>query len=138
MSDIITDLVECARGFLDPQPEQAQEYVRLFLSPEGAPCPPWQSANVEPPTLFGANHHNALAWYRQFGYEPALGSEPADHVGLLLTFAAWLMENGEDPKAFAAQHLTWIPDYCARIEKEARTEWFVELARRTRQAAAAV
>jgi len=138
MNPVTTELIACAQGFLEPQPEHLREYVRLFLSPEGAPCPPWQSANQETPALFGANHHSALVWYRQYGFEPKLGSEPADHVGLLLTFAAWLIENGEDPRAFADQHLSWIPDYCARLEKEARTPWFTELAARARQAAASI
>ncbi len=138
MKPVAAELIECGRAFLEPKPGHEQEYVRLFVSPEGAPCPPWQSANQEPPALFGENHHGALAWYRRYGFEPRLGSEPADQVGLLLTFAAWLMENGEDPKAFAAEHLAWIPDYCARLENEARTPWFAELASRTRKAASAV
>lgn len=133
MNELVRELVACGRGFLSPPEEESREHVRLLLSPEGAPCPPWQSAHEAAGTLFGVSHHRALEWYRRYGFEPRLESEPADHVGLLLTFAAWLVEQGEDPRGYAADHLAWLDGYCARLGEEARTAYWKELAARTRR-----
>ncbi len=116
-------------------PAAEREYYRLFLSPEGAPCPPWQSvfmaAEGETPRLMGPAHHSALAWYRRYGFEPALETEPADHLGLLLLFYAHLLA-AEAPEAeqalFEVQHLAWAPRFIERLERNAVHPRFVALA----------
>jgi putative dimethyl sulfoxide reductase chaperone len=99
--------------------ESEREYTRLFLSPSGAPCPPWQSLyEEEEPRLMGAAHHRALAWYRKFGFEPANPQEPADHAGLLLLFYAHLLENGaeeEQLEAFEREHLVWLGGFATKL-----------------------
>ena len=108
-----------------------REHVRLFLSPHGAVCPPWQSVYAttegEVPRLMGSPHHSALSWYRRYGFEPALDAEPADHAGLLLVFYAYLIESGIDEAvldAFERDHLRWIPAFGSKMKAEARVEYF--------------
>ncbi len=108
-------------------PEGAREYVRLFLHPQGAPCPPWQSVWDEDAgarRLLGPAHHAALGWYREFGFAPSLDSEPADHIGLLLLFYAMLLDReapAEQAAAFERQHLGWIPRFAEALAHHART-----------------
>jgi TorA maturation chaperone TorD len=112
-----------------------QEYNRLFFNPAGTPCPLWQSAQGAEPQLMGESHLSALEWYRQYGVEPALGNDPADHIGLLLLFYARLLEEGidEGPRsAFAQSHLAWVPAFCGRLEAEARHLFYRTLASETR------
>jgi len=110
--------------------EAAQrEHVRLFLSPQGAVCPPWQSvymaAEGEPPRLMGAAHHSALGWFRRHGFEPAGEGEAADHAGLLLLFFARLLD-ADEPRAtleaFREEHLSWLPRFASKLAAEARHE----------------
>lgn len=106
--------------------EAEREYYRLFLSPEGAPCPPWQSVYMaeegQAPRLMGPAHHSALEWYRRQGFEPALENEPADHLGLLLLFYGGLLSGGateQELAQFEEQHLSWAPRFVAKLEQHA-------------------
>lgn len=114
-------------------PEAAEvEYTRLFLSPGGAPCLPWQSAHDPEPRLMGPAHHSALDWYRRYGAEPVLSNEPADHIGLLLLFYAQLLAAGEDEdvlKQFREQHLEWAVGLLKQMREEARHPLHLALAR---------
>ena len=117
---------EIRRAQADPTAAEI-EYTRLFLNPQGAPCPPWQSANSaavgDLPRLFGPAHHSALEWYRRYGAEPADETEPADHIGLLLVFYARLLLVGEESEtvaAFVDEHLSWAPAYLEKLSTEAR------------------
>jgi TorA maturation chaperone TorD len=115
--------------------ELEKEYVRLFLNPAGAPCPPWQSAHGEEPQLMGPAHRSALAWYRAAGVEPKVTTEPADHIGLLLAFFAHLLGTGSDPEiqsGFVEEHLAWMPAFCDRVSREAHHEFYRLLADLTR------
>lgn len=112
-----------------------REYVRLFLDPGGAPCPLWQSAHgleSDSPTLMGHSHSSALAFYREYRLEPARGSEPADHAGLLLLFAGVLLKRGiaeEEFERFRIRHLDWIRDLAQRIAAETLLEFYRLLSR---------
>ncbi|MBI4891511.1 MAG: molecular chaperone TorD family protein [Acidobacteria bacterium] len=116
-------------------PDAEREYYRLFLSPEGAPCPPWQSvyleAEGEKPRLMGPPHHSALDWYRRYGFEPAAENEPADHLGLLLLFYAHLLA-AEEPESvlasFEDQHLAWAPRFIEKLHAHARHPRYLQLA----------
>ena len=133
MPDIIDIAAYCAglgQALLAPppgDPEAEREYVRLFLSPQGAVCPPWQSvymaAEGEAPRLLGPAHHSALNWYRRYGSEPLAPGEPADHAGLLLLFFARLLD-ADEPQAtidaFQREHLDWLPRLGAKLAAEAR------------------
>jgi TorA maturation chaperone TorD len=81
------------------------------------------SEEGETPRLMGAAHHQALEWFRQYGFEPAAENEPADHLGLLLLFYARMLAAGEESETLAAfheEHLKWAPRLLARISSETR------------------
>lgn len=115
--------------------EAEKEFVRLFLSPQGALAPPWQSIYLEEqgeqPRLMGTPHHAALAWYRRHGFEPAASNEPADHLGLLLLFYAHLLAQDIDETTlslFEREHLGWASQFLGRLQSHARHPHFVRLA----------
>lgn len=131
------ELVEW-RAALDVDPLAIhKEYVRLFVNPSGAPCPPWQSVHSAQPVLMGDSHHSAMNWYREAGMEPRLDSEPADHVGLLLNFLAHLLAEDATERQlsrFLEQHVQWMPEFCAKVEYETRLDFYRLLARFTADA----
>lgn len=108
------------------------EYVRLFLSPTGSVCSLWQSAYEGERTLMGEAHVSALNWYGRYGAAPKLSGDPADHVGMLLTFYAQMMVAGAAPEElerFADRHLGWIPAFAESVATNARHEFYRELGR---------
>jgi TorA maturation chaperone TorD len=116
--------------------ELEKEYVRLFLSPSGAPCPLWQSAYSEEGLLMGDDHASALEWYRAHGLEPVHDTEPADHAGLLLAFYAHLLESDVSPAdlaAFHKRHLSWLSQLCNRIAVHTQHPFYRLLATMTRE-----
>ncbi|MDX2154471.1 MAG: molecular chaperone TorD family protein [Bryobacteraceae bacterium] len=140
-------LAELGRALLRPpdgNPDEEREYVRLFLSPQGAACPPWQSVWPQDggdPRLMGEAHHSALEWYRRFGFEPATEQEPADHAGLLLIFYAHLLEAASDDEvltAYAGSHIAWLHHFSTKLEAEARTPRYRQLAVRLKEILTAI
>lgn len=128
--------ISLGKALLEPEPGEEQEFTRLFLSPEGAPCPPWQSVYGETKRLLGPEHHSALAWFRRYGLEPATDTEPADHAGLLLIFYQQMLEAGapaEELALYRRQHLDWIVPFCASIERATSAGSFQQMARQTAQ-----
>lgn len=131
--------------FADPAPwlealtveplDLEREYVRLFLSPGGAVCPPWQSVYTkehESPLLMGDAHSSALSFYREYGMAPSRGSEPADHAGLLLLFAGMLLGRGvpeDEFERYRIRHLEWIVELAERIAAETRLDFYRLVAR---------
>jgi TorA maturation chaperone TorD len=112
-----------------------KEHVRLFLSPDGALCPPWQSVYGDPPQLLGDAHHSALAWYRRAGMTPRADNEPADHAGLLLIFLARMLEAGapeEEIALYRQQHLDWLDGLMKSIAEGTRHPFYRLLAERVR------
>ena len=106
-----------------------REYVRLFLSPAGALCPLWQSAHEAERSLMGEAHRSASRWYASYGAVPAAGNDPADHVGLLLTFYAQMLVSGvsdEELRGFAQRHLSWIPAFAASVAASAELGFYRE------------
>ena len=108
--------------------QMERESVRLFYHPAGAPCAPWQSVHSDEGVLMGRTHHDAMAWFRQAGLEPRTDTEPADHIGLLLTFyGRLLVEADVDPEQieqFREQHLLWLRSFCSRLHEASRLEFF--------------
>ncbi|HET8549140.1 MAG TPA: molecular chaperone TorD family protein [Bryobacteraceae bacterium] len=121
---------------LDAAEDLEREYVRLFVSPTGAVCPPWQSSGGAEPRLMGEPHHSALKWFWSEGFQPSAANEPADHIGLLLLFAAHLLAHdaAQDRfRAFADDHLAWVPSFCDTLAAEARHPFYRLLARLTQE-----
>lgn len=112
------------------------EYNRLFLNPAGSPCALWQSAHTGERRLMGEPHLSALDWYRRYHVEPAVASDPADHIGLLLLFFARLLEteaSDHERAAFAAEHLAWIPRFCESVSANTQHPFFALLADRAKK-----
>lgn len=112
-----------------------REYVRLFLRPRGETISLWQSSyEAEVPQLMGEAHDSAVAWFRRYGWETRRPNEPADHLGLLLQFFAYL--EFAEPEAglrweFQERHLWWVPAACGRIRTLTREPFYRELAELT-------
>ena len=124
-----------------PDARASSEFDRLFDNPAASPCPPCQSAFLSPqtytPRKLASLPNKALTWYRRFGFGSLAEKSPADHVGLLLTFAGHLLDADPSPAmlvAFSKEHLLWINDFCERLSGEARHSFYRELADSTRMA----
>ncbi len=124
-----------------PDARACAEFARLFEDIATAPCPPCQSLFIASPTTsprkLAALPNKVLTWYRRFGFGSLANDRPADHVGLLLTFAGHLLDADPSPAmlvAFSKDHLLWIHDFCERLNSEARHPYYRELAESTRMA----
>lgn len=127
--DGLRDELRLAQGVPEPA---AIEYSRLFISPLGAVCPPWQSVHSSEPRLMGPAHHNAMAWFREFGIEPALPNEPADHLGLQLVFFAELLNTDEPDETlgrFFEEQLQWGQALAEKLIENARHPLYLSLGR---------
>jgi TorA maturation chaperone TorD len=133
-----TELLRTLAQALENDPISLErEYVRLFLSPLGAPCPPWQSSHEDPPRLLGKPHESALEWFRAAGVQPQASGEPADHIGLLLIFYARMLAAGEEEELlarFRSEHLEWVPAFCDRLLQEAGHPFYRQLGLFTKNA----
>ena len=106
------------------------EFTRLFHSPRGAACPPWECVALDSaPHLMGPRHESVLRAFRQVGLEPAgSGGESADHIGLEIAFLGLLAERmcaGEDLSGpfdeFWVDHVApWMPAFASKLASEAR------------------
>lgn len=124
-----------------PDARACAEFVRLFEDTSAAPCPPCQSLFTSSPAIsprkLNALPNKALTWYRRFGFGSLAGNRPADHVGLLLTFAGNLLDADPSPAmlvSFYNDHLLWIHDFCERLSAETHHPFYRELAESTRTA----
>ncbi len=124
-----------------PDTRASAEFGLLFEDPATRKCPPCQSQFLSPQLYslrkLGSLPNKALTWYRRFGFGSLADNLPADHVGLLLTFAGHLLDADPSPGmlvAFSNEHLSWIDDFCERLLTEAKHPYFHELAESTRMA----
>jgi len=122
-----------------PDARASSEFLRLFENPATGACPPCQSAflspQTHPPRKLAALPNKALTWYRRFGFGSLAQDRPADHVGLLLTFAGHLLDADPSPAmltSYSNEHLLWIDGFCDRLSSEARHPFYRELAESTR------
>ena len=98
---------------------------------------PTPSSPASSPRKLAALPNKVLTWYRRFGFGSLAADHPADHVGLLLTFAGHLLDADPSPAmlvSFSNDHLLWIHDFCDRLSTEARHPYYRELAESTRSA----
>ena len=121
-----------ARLYREADPvELAKEWTRLFVGPKAAPCRPWHDTweSEGPPRLRGPKHLSMLRFWNRAGLEPVnLGTEPADHVGLILALFSALSARaaeGEDVKGlledlWAAHVASWLPRFAETLVAEAR------------------
>lgn len=124
-----------------PDARACGEFARLFEDPATRNCPPCQSEFLSPqaysPRKLASLPNKALTWYRRFGFGSLAENHPADHVGLLLTFAGHLLAADPSPAmlvSFSKEHLLWIDDFCECLSAEAQHPFYRELAESTRTA----
>ncbi|MFN3412596.1 MAG: molecular chaperone [Thermoanaerobaculum sp.] len=109
--------------------EVEKDYVRLFFSPRGALCPPWEGVWVgESPRLFGPRHESVLTFARRLGVEPPdYERESADHIATELTLAGFFLSS-ENPGVFHEfwdQHLQpWVSVFGRCLEEHASTDFY--------------
>lgn len=116
-----------------PDPRAAAEYRRLFGGDKPV-CPARQTEFVGD----GADHEaSAQGWFRRFNFQGLASSTHADHVGLLLSFAAHMVEADPSPtvlRGYAEAHLSWIAGFCELLANESHHHFYVELALSTQRA----
>jgi TorA maturation chaperone TorD len=124
------------------------DYSRLFVGLGKTIAPPWESVYFnEARMIFQEQTLQVRQWYRRFGLEPEnLHKEPDDHIGLELSFLAYLAglslqaleAHDEDTfeqimqaqRQFISEHLLqWAPDWCKLVEENATTYFYCGLAK---------
>lgn len=120
------------------------EMTRLMEGPGLTPAPPYASYYLHSRQLMGPSAQAARRAYLEWQVLPEEGSIPPDHVALELGFLAVLAERALELElpmnALRAsreflhlQVLSWVPCFCAEIEKNSREPFFTALARWTLQ-----
>ena len=108
--------------------EITEDYEALFSSPQGRLQP---IESLSSPTLETVRQ-NAEDFYTGAGLiiDESYAVVP-DHLSLELLFMSYLIENEKSDleKKFLEQHLmTWVPDYCDEVTKQAKTLFYREIA----------
>lgn len=112
------------------------EYRRLFAEPGPKVTPAWGSVYTDRECVtFGASTLALRSWMRERGISGVRqGTEPEDHIGLMLMLAAWLAE--QQPEAldeYLSQHLlTWAPHFLEEVQQTSAHPFFQGLALLTR------
>lgn len=124
-----------------------EDHLQLLVGVETIAAPPWESVYLSPERLlFQEETLQVRQWYRRFGLEPVdLHKEPDDHIGLELTFVAYLAALASDAldrqdtgalqqpiqalRSFLSEHLIkWAPAWCDLFGTRARTDFYRGLA----------
>jgi len=124
------------------------DYSRLFIGPAKPIAPPWESVYFnEDRMIFQEQTVQVRGWYRRFGIESEkLHKEPDDHIGLELSFLAYLaglglqaLEAGDETRfteilqaksQFISQHpIKWAKNWDALVEKNAHSDFYRGLSR---------
>lgn len=122
---------------------EVEDYTRLFEGPGRLLAPPWESVHLSASGLTFQEQTLAVRrWYRRYGLESLkIHNEPDDHIGLELSFLAYLMnqtvaalEAGDAAGAdsfvdaqrwFISEHLgRWIGMWAEQVEGNARTDFW--------------
>jgi TorA maturation chaperone TorD len=123
------------------------DYTRLFVGPGNIATPCWESVYFnEDRMVFQIQTLQVRQWYRRFGLEPEkLYNEPDDHIGLELSFLAYLAQLGlqalnendegrfkqilQAQRQFILEHpLKWVADWSALVNRHAKTDFYHGLA----------
>jgi len=119
------------------------EHTRLFVGPDGPPCPPYESVYRDgeagaPGNVLGPSTGAVVTWYRTYG----LGLDPdwtdlPDHVAIELEFAAHLAADGHDDARaqFLEEHpRQWMRPFLDGVRAETHEPFYVGLADATEAA----
>lgn len=121
-------------------PALRAEHSRLFVGPEGPPCPPYESVyrdgeGGEPGKVLGPSTSAVVKWYRtdDLGLDPDWPDLP-DHVATELEFAAHLLATGhtEALEQFLDEHpRQWFGEFLDGVCAETREPFYEALAEAT-------
>ena len=113
------------------------EHARLFVGPNGPPCPPYESVYRDGEgegsgNVLGPSTKAVVRWYREYG----LGLDPdwpdlPDHVATELEFAGHLaaVESPDTVEQFLDEHpRQWFGAFLERVRVETREPFYLELA----------
>lgn len=134
----------------DLSKELSNDYHDLFVGPHNLLAVPWSSVYLDKgKTLFGPTAMRVRNIFAQEGFViPEDGHEPSDHVAYEWQFvadlekrAAALFREGSPSEARAANAEAsrffeeflkpWMPDFCERVSKGAKTDFYRGLAQFT-------
>lgn len=105
------------------------EHTRLFISgyPE-TPCAPFESI-YRHGQMEGPACEELKKLYARAGLSPT-DDFPADYLGTMLAFAAWLLEQGTPEADIQLQELQqkhftcWLPEFSERLTRDARLQLY--------------
>ncbi len=157
-SDELVELVELIRESLEGEPRElsqrlAVEFTRLFrgIKKGYSPPPPYESVYRGEGRVMGEATLAVMKFYSEAGFGIIDEDEgPQDYIGVELKFMSLLCyremeswKNGrigegrrylELEKRFLDEHiLRWVPEFCRRVEAEAREEFYAAVARLTEE-----
>jgi putative dimethyl sulfoxide reductase chaperone len=143
--EILHDWVQKNTGGLGEEliKDLKADYTHLFVGIGKVLAPPWESVYFnEDRMIFQEQTLDVRNWYHRFGLElENIHKEPDDHIGLEMSFIAYLAELGgklleekDDEKfvllndakrQFLSDHLLlWGPAWCALIIEHAKTDYY--------------
>lgn len=115
------------------------EFSSLFINPFEETVSLYQST-YEGENPYSKVTQRIIEKYIEMGYEFKYG-EPADHIGVELFFIAESCKNAlesekdekvkelRNQKRFIEEELKWVPEFCDRIEKNEKSNFYREIAR---------
>ena len=128
------------------------DYSRLFVGPYQLLAPPYGSVYMESGnTVMGSSTLDAANLYRDAGLDISGNfKQPPDHIAVELEFMYYLIFKGlkavensdmdvasdymKQQKVFLQRHLgVWLPEFVNRVEKEAETGFYRNLAKSTKE-----
>ena len=155
-SDELLEVMRFIRDSIDGNPEELSkalsvEFTRLFrgIKKDYGPPPPYESVYRGEGRVMGETTLSVLRFYSEAGIGIIDESEgPQDYIGVEMKFMSllcykemesWKNRKIEDgmrylklEKKFLEEHiLKWVPDFCRRIEVEAREDFYAAVARLT-------
>jgi len=152
LSELIGLIVESIEGDERELSERlAVEFTRLFrgIKKGYSPPPPYESVYMGEGMVMGEATLSVLKFYSEAGFGIIDEEEgPQDYIGVELKFMSLLCykemeswkagrsDQGERylelERRFLDEHiLQWVPDFCRRVEAEAKEEFYVGVARLT-------
>ena len=142
--EIMQGWVQKNKGISDEAFQELRvDHTRLFVGVGKVLAPPWESVYFnEDRMVFQKQTLEVRDWYRRFGLElENLHKEPDDHIGLEMSFIAFLAELGvkvldeqdeekykllnDAKRQFLSEHLLlWGPAWCALVKEHANTDFY--------------
>lgn len=121
------------------------DYQQLFIGPENLSAPPWGSVYLHPnKEIFDDSTVEVDNFYRLHGLLLDTGmNEPADHIGLMFAFMAWLFSRDLDERynspspsewqkvtqKFVSNYvLTWSEHFLMLMHQNAATPYYQKIA----------